>query len=183
MQKGDDIPIRIIRVADGDGLAVASGGWFRSLFTRQRRVRLYGIDAPEVDQPLGPESKAALNRICRVWMRMKVMDFDRYGRVVGLVYRSDPMQSLNRQMVAMGLAFYYRRYGGAQFGMKRAEEDARQARLGLWRNRSGGVRPWDHRAAQRAGPQPALSAGVLTAAVVILALLLLALALMASDFR
>ena len=182
MQKGADIPIRIIRVADGDGLVVAPGGWFWSLFTRQRRVRLYGIDAPELDQPLGPESKAALDRISRVWMRMKVMDFDRYRRVVGLVYRSDPMQSLNRQMVAMGLAFYYRRYGGAQFGIKQAEEDAQRARLGLWKTPSGGVRPWDHRAAQRTS-QPTLGGGFVTAAVVVLALFLLALVLMVGDFR
>ena len=150
MRKGQDLAVRVIRVADGDGLVVAPGGWFRSLFTRHRRVRLYGIDAPELDQPLGQESKVELNRICRVWMRMKVMDFDRYGRVVGLVYGDDPMQSLNRQMVATGLAYYYRRYGGAQYGIKLAEEEARQAGRGLWKLESGGVRPWDHRAAQRA---------------------------------
>ena len=180
MRKGTDIPIRIIRVADGDGLVVAPGSWLWSLFTRQRRVRLYGIDAPELDQPLGPESKVALNRITRVWMRMKVMDFDRYGRVVGLVYRSDPMQSLNRQMVAMGLAFYYRRYGGAQFGIKQAEDDAQQAGLGLWRDPSGGVRPWDHRAAQRTS-KPTLGGGFVTAAVVVAALILLAVILIATD--
>lgn len=180
MKKGNDIPVRVIRVADGDGLVVAPGGWLWSLFTRQRRVRLYGIDAPELDQPLGPESKAALNRICRVWMRMKVMDFDRYGRVVGLVYRSDHMQSLNRQMVAMGLAYYYRRYGGAQFGIRQAEEDARLAGLGLWRDPTGGVRPWDHRAAQRA-PASALG-GLVGVTLLVLTLLLIALVLMVAEF-
>ena len=182
MRKGDDIPIRVVRVADGDGLVVAPGGWFRSLFTRQRRVRLYGIDAPELDQPLGLESKVALDRICRVWMRMKVMDFDRYGRVVGLVYHSDHMQSLNCQMVAMGLAYHYRRYGGAQFGIRQAEEDAQRARFGLWRDPSGGIRPWDHRSAQRAF-RPPFGGSFVTVAVIVLALFLLALVLMVGDFR
>ena len=179
MHRGQDLPIRVIRVADGDGLVVAPGGWFRSLFTRHRRVRLYGIDAPELDQPLGVESKAALNRITRARMRMRVMDFDHYGRVVALVYGSDPMQSLNRRMVAMGMAFYYRRYGGVQFGIHRAEAEAKKARLGLWKSQSGGIRPWDHRAAQRAA-SPGTPGGAF--GLVMFALFLLVLIVVATNY-
>ena len=132
-----------IRVVDGDSIEARYKG-------QLARIRLYGIDAPELAQLEGPESAehlAALVRRSRTLV-MEVIDQDHYGRLVGLIYaeRSHRRNSLNLRMVREGQAYAYTRFGGAEFGMRPAERDAQAARRGLWRHGTdGGERPWDFR--------------------------------------
>ena len=105
MRRGDSFSVRVTRVKDGDGMIAVRLGWFR----RQREsleIRLHAIDAPEYDQPLGPESSRRLRQIAegkrftlKVWEPQ-----DPYGRVVGVLYNRRLEQSVNRQMVESGLA-------------------------------------------------------------------------------
>lgn len=145
--------VQILRVVDGDSVEVQYAG----LFTFRRRpfaVRLYGIDAPELAQPYGDEARRELESLVRRGgIRMEEIATDRYGRCVGLLYRrrKGRRQSINRDMVRSGMAYWYRQYGGRDLGFPEAEADAKSKRRGVWRERGGAQRPWDYRADQRRG--------------------------------
>ena len=67
----------VIRVVDGDTIVIEDAGGI------QTWVRLRRIDAPEMDEPGGPEAKAALEA---AWLgrQVRVTPYarDRYGRTV-----------------------------------------------------------------------------------------------------
>ena len=120
-----------IRVVDGDSIEALYKG-------QLARIRLYGIDAPELAQLDGPESAVHLESLVRrsITLVMEVIDQDHYGRLVGLIYaeRSHRRNSLNLRMVREGQAYAYTRFGGAELGMRPAERDAQAARRGVWRH-------------------------------------------------
>ena len=107
-------------------------------------VRLYAIDAPELSQPYGTEARDEMRRISRGSLRLDAVSSDRYGRVVGVVYRRNRKKSLNHAMVAAGLAYSYQRYGKLD-GIDDSEARARKRRLGVWKSGESQTRPWDHR--------------------------------------
>ena len=136
-----------IRVIDGDSVeGNYKGEWVR--------VRLYAIDAPELDQPGGPECAEHLSRMIGASgaITLEVMDVDRYGRKVGLLYpsASHKRNSLNLRMVREGFAYAYTNFGGADLGVRVAEMDARESRRGVcWTDSvRGGTRPWVYRREQ-----------------------------------
>ena len=138
--------VRILRVIDGDSLEVKYAGLF-SFLRKPFPVRLYGIDAPELAQPYGQESRKQLETLVRRGgVRMDVMATDRYGRTVGLLYRRRQAQSVNVEMVRSGMAWWYRRYGGRDLGFPEAEAEAKRRRRGVWRHGDRIRRPWDYRA-------------------------------------
>ncbi|MCY4557392.1 MAG: thermonuclease family protein [Chloroflexi bacterium] len=138
--------VRIRRVIDGDSLEVKYGGLF-SFLRKPFPVRLYGIDAPELAQPYGQESRKQLETLVRRGgIRLDVVATDRYGRTVGLLYRRRRAQSVNVEMVRSGMAWWYRRYGGRDLGFPEAEAEAKRRRRGVWRHGDRIRRPWDYRA-------------------------------------
>lgn len=130
---------------DGDSLEVARRRWF-NFFLKPKPfpVRLYAIDAPELSQPFGVEARERMRKIARGSLRLDVVNTDRYGRVVGVVYRRNRKKSLNHMIVAAGLAYSYQRYGKLD-GISEAEARARKRRLGIWKSGGSQTRPWDHR--------------------------------------
>ena len=146
--------VRIRRVIDGDSLEVKYAGLF-SFLRRPFPVRLYGIDAPELAQPYGQESRKQLETLVRRGgIRMDAMATDRYGRTVGLLYRHRRRgQSVNVEMVRSGMAWWYRRYGGRDLGFPEAEAEAKRRRRGVWRHGDRIRRPWDYRADLRRSRQ------------------------------
>lgn len=115
------------------------------------RVRLHGIDAPELDQTCQNANGAEWP--CGVWAtervrvayegrtaRCRPVDQDRYGRIVAncAVQGVDAGQVL----VGKGLAFAYRKYSLAYVAH---EQEARRKKAGL---HAGQVQePWQYRAA------------------------------------
>ena len=138
--------VLILRVIDGDSLEVKYAGLF-SFLRKPFPVRLYAIDAPELAQPYGQESRKQLETLVRRGgIRMDVVATDRYGRTVGLLYRRRRAQSVNVEMVRSGMAWWYRRYGGRDLGFPEAEAEAKRRRRGVWRHGDRIRRPWDYRA-------------------------------------
>ena len=139
--------VKIRRVVDGDSLEVKYGGLF-SFMRRPFPVRLYGIDAPELSQPYGPEARDELaSLVRRGGIRMEERAIDRYGRTVGLLYpRRRGREPINVAMVRSGMAYWYRRYGGRDLGFPEAEAEAQSKRRGVWKDGDRGRRPWDYRA-------------------------------------
>lgn len=139
----------VVGIADGDTLTLLTPE------RRQVRVRLAEIDAPEGHQPWGSRARQALSAmVFRKPVVVLVQDTDRYGRTVGTV-RVGRLDA-NAEMVRQGHAWVYRQYLRDR-SLLTVEEEARQARRGLWSlPEPERVPPWAWRRQQRSD-QPVLS--------------------------
>ena len=177
LERGQTIGVKVERVVDGDTVRGRRAGWWAWLAPGEAIVvRLYGIDAPESQQRYGHESTVALKKFLkgRGRLMLEAQDTDRYGRTVGLLYREGPgrEKSAILRMVQEGWAYAYTQYGGSELGFRQAERDAQQQKAGVWRNRGireGKDRPWEYRAAQRAGDRRRVKIRMLVVAVMLLA--------------
>ena len=129
-------------IADGDTITVLTSGKV------QIKVRLAEIDTPERRQPYGTAARQALaDKVFRQQVRVVVDAVDKYGRQVGYVYLGS--RNINREMVAEGHAWAYRRYLKDQ-GLLAIEDNARTAGLGLWGlSEARRTPPWRWREQQR----------------------------------
>jgi endonuclease YncB( thermonuclease family) len=136
-------------VYDGDTLRVQRNG-------EELKIRLCGIDAPEIEQPMGTESRDHLRSLINQGFedgRLIVLpvDQDQYGRTVAEIFvpleNTEAEIHLTSQMVLDGFAYHYERYSGGcpngQF-LAGAEEQARSQQSGVWANPNA-VKPWDYR--------------------------------------
>lgn len=130
---------KVTRVLDGDTIEV-------ELANGPIRVGLYGIDAPEKDQPVGKAATETLSHLVEgQTVLLEPFEQERYERMIATVYRDD--LDVNAEMVRLGYAWAYRKY------MKRAnvnlcslEYAARKAHLGIWsRPESDWLAPWEWR--------------------------------------
>jgi endonuclease YncB( thermonuclease family) len=101
-------------------------------------VRLYGIDAPELNQkcndgqgtsyPCGREALRALSELVTGQdISCRSRDVDRYGRTVAVCDAGG--LEINLEMVRRGWAVAYQRHG---FAYVLAERDARKSQRGMW---------------------------------------------------
>lgn len=136
---------KAISVPDGDTLEAMVDG-------RPARIRLHGVDAPELTQDHGDEARAALHRlVAGRQLRVVAIDVDRYQRLVAVIEVEG--LGVNERLLADGLGWAYRDYLGQTDAGGRycaAEGAARDARLGLWRDPpKRWDAPWNYRARQR----------------------------------
>ena len=142
-----DFTGRMVGVSEGDTITVLSKD-------KPVRVRLHGIDYPEKRQAFGNRAKQATSKLV-FGQTVTVRDLgkDRYGRTVGEVLLPDG-RSLNRELVKAGFAWWYRRYAPDNEPLKQLEQEAREAKRGLWVDphavspwewRIGKKRTWDYR--------------------------------------
>ncbi len=138
------------RVIDGDTIDVRLG--------QQRvRVRLVGIDAPELSQEQGRQVQQYLAGVIQGQpVRIALGDKDKYGRSLGEVFVTtiDPQTqtqsqvSVNALLVRTGRAWAYRYRGEVQYSeYGDFEAEARAAQRGLWSS-AGAVEPWQWRKTQ-----------------------------------
>lgn len=129
----------VVAVLDGDTADVL-------VDRKPVRVRLAEIDAPEKSQAFGTRSKQALAAtIFRQLVAVKTTGLDRYGRTIGTI--SVDGQSVNRMMVAQGMAWAYRKYL-VDRSLLDVEAAARSDRVGLWVD-SNPTAPWEWRKKKR----------------------------------
>ena len=131
----------VTRVIDGDTVQLAVGD-------AEKSVRLLGIDAPEIRQDYGVESRAYLNKLVGSRnVQMECIGSDRYKReICKIVFKG---ADINLRMINSGMAWHYKRYSGNQSASDRlkyskAEESAKVGREGLW-SQEIVVAPWDFR--------------------------------------
>ena len=123
---------RVTRIADGDTLTLLDA------MNVQHRIRLQGIDAPESHQAFGTQSKKSLSDLAFNKEVVAVCDkVDQYGRLVCKIMIGE--RDINLEQIKAGMAWHYKYYEDEQspedrelYG--RAENDARAARRGLWRD-------------------------------------------------
>lgn len=117
------------------GNAAASDG--DSLIVDGQKVRLFGIDAPELSQTCQRDGeawacgKAAQQQLAALVMTSPVqcrrVSTDHYGRVVAVCHAGS--EDLNRAMVENGWAIAYREYS---LDYEREETQAKIHGLGIW---------------------------------------------------
>lgn len=128
--KGAELVCTVKSVYDGDTLTA-------SCPEGEVKVRMFGIDAPEMGQePWGDRSREALRGLLprRDSVRLRVMDQDRYGRVVAQVVAGE--SDVGLEMVRQGRAVMYEQYNDS-LAYRQAQAEAKQARRGIW-EKSGG---------------------------------------------
>jgi len=127
----------VLKVVDGDTIYVRGE---ESVL----KLRLWGIDTPERNQPWGAEAADYVRSLAgRQFIKAEVLGIDRYERFVVIVTLPDG-NILNEELISAGLAWWYRRYAPDAAHLKALEEDARADGRGLW-SRPGPVAPWDWR--------------------------------------
>jgi micrococcal nuclease len=116
-------------VTDGDSIVVEEGGV-------AFRVRYIGIDAPEMEGGLLAEEARAANRALvegeTIVMIRDLSEADRYGRLLRYVFAGGIF--VNRELVRNGLARagYFPPDVACAAEFQAAEEEAHQAKLGIW---------------------------------------------------
>jgi micrococcal nuclease len=129
----------VTHVVDGDTADVV----FRET-NHKERIRLIGIDTPETKKPntpiecFGREASASLNALLpegtAVRVERDVEERDRYGRLLGYVYRANDGLFVNLEMVRAGMALPLTFPPNVMYTDKflEAGDAARTAQVGLW---------------------------------------------------
>lgn len=131
---------RVVGVHDGDSITILAAG------NEQLKVRLDGIDAPELKQPFSQAAKEALSSL----VFGKVVNFerlkkDRYGRTIAVV--SLGQTNVNLELVKRGFAWRYDAYSHDP-ELLAAQNAAKSAKRGLWSDPKP-IPPWEWRASKK----------------------------------
>ncbi len=118
-------------VVDGDTLVI-----------KKTQIRLFGVDAPEMNHPYGKKAKWALVSLCKGQkIRAEVTEQDTHGRTVAKCYLEDG-RDLSAEMVKLGLAIDWPKFSGGKYRSMEMPEarkklwlaNARQnGHMGLWK--------------------------------------------------
>lgn len=117
---------KVVRVIDGDTYIISSG----------EKVRMLGIDAPEMSTYFGNDAKQYLKHLIegktiRIQDDVMNQDKDRYGRLLRYTYLNN--QDINLRMVCDGYAIAYTRF---KFSKKSSythcQSTATKEKLGMW---------------------------------------------------
>jgi len=128
---------RCVDVPDGDGLVVEHAG-------QTYPIRLWGLDAPEWNQPFGSDAKTWLaNRCMASDVHLATVVQDRFKRYVAHVLDSR-YRSVCYDIVQAGLAWHYATFAPDAHVLEALQADAKRARRGLW-SAPHPVPPWTWR--------------------------------------
>lgn len=126
--------IKIIKIYDGDTITALTSQ------KEKIKIRLYGIDAPELKQPFGKASKRHLiDLISNNSLNINEKGKDKYGRTLAVLYNGD--QDINAQMVIDGYAWAYDKFSKDYVAF---QQNAQALKKGLWIDKNV-VRPSDFR--------------------------------------
>lgn len=128
---------KVVRVSDGDTITILD------TTKTQTRVRLYGIDCPEIGQDFGQSAKKYVSDlIAGEIVYIEIKDIDRYGRTVGIVWTGDSL-NVNLDLLKAGLAWHYKYFDKSE-EFAQAEHVAKVNKIGLWKQPNA-IAPWDFR--------------------------------------
>lgn len=129
-------------VVDGDTIYVKPDKNDKGARRKKFKIRLYGVDAPEMDTPQGVASRQTMIDILsksNFWTSCHVVTRDTYERYVAICYllpaanqRND--NNINLIILRAGYAFAYRRFltPDNYRDYLGAEQQAQNKRVGFW---------------------------------------------------
>jgi endonuclease YncB( thermonuclease family) len=133
---GDTVTAKVLFVFDGDSMRVRVG-------EVEREMRLWGIDAPEHDQPHADVARDVLKQaIVGQTVTADVITVDQFERLVVRMRLNE--QDVNLALITQGHAWWFRRFAANEQAYRLAEAAAKKARRGLWSDASPEA-PWDYR--------------------------------------
>lgn len=129
---------RVTAVHDGDTVSIRAES-FAGIPTRLERVRLIGVDAPELGQePWGRRSKRHLKKLISesnwiVRVELDVEKRDRYGRLLAYLWGKSG-RLINEELIAAGYALSYTVPPNVKYAerFRRARAGAEERKAGLW---------------------------------------------------
>lgn len=123
------------KIIDGDTVLIQAQG-------SHYRLRLLDIDAPELHQAFGKQSRRSLSQLCAgAKITVNTQGQDQYGRQLGHLY-CDGTEASQFQ-VAQGMAWFNARYS-TRTALQALQQQAQQQGLGLWQS-SEAMPPWQWR--------------------------------------
>jgi len=112
------------------------------------QIRLFGIDAPELDHPFGQKAKWALVSFCKgQTIRAEITHEDGHGRVVARCFLPNG-DDLSAKMVLSGLAIDWAKFSGGEY----AALEQPNVRKKLWladARQRGDMYLWERYSAQK----------------------------------
>ncbi|MCX8026729.1 MAG: thermonuclease family protein [Thermodesulfovibrionales bacterium] len=129
---------RVTEVHDGDTVSIRTSS-FWGLFVKTEKVRLIGIDAPELNQePWGKRAKRHLKKLISendwiVRVEYDIMQRDRYDRILAYLWGKNNTL-INEQMLLDGYAVLYTVPPNVRYVDKftKAQKIAQQQKRGIW---------------------------------------------------
>ena len=134
--KSDEYNGVVTRVIDGDSIIVKENGDLN-------KIRLRYIDAPELSQDYGEESKKFLqNQLLDKSVLVYTEYNDRYGRQLADIYIHNEIESIyiNAKMIKSGNAWVYKHNRKNEY-LINLENFARTHKSGLW-SKNTAIEPW-----------------------------------------
>lgn len=136
---------RVVRITDGDTLWVEVADQFDWI-----HIRFYGVDAPESAwpdmwpaQPFSAEAKKfIIEQVAGKQVTVRLKNDETYNRAVGEVFIGG--KSMSHALLQRGLAWWNRKYEPYDTVLRRLQEEAQAAKIGLW-SQENPVPPWVHR--------------------------------------
>jgi micrococcal nuclease len=143
--KEDEPFLQVKEVHDGDTVTIIVGG-------RPEKVRLIGIDAPEMGQkPWGRKSRDHLESLIsdagwKVRVETDVEERDKYGRLLGYLWSPEGTH-LNLVMLQNGYALLYTFPPNVKYvdEFRSAQREAREQEIGIWSQKGLREKPSDYR--------------------------------------
>jgi endonuclease YncB( thermonuclease family) len=123
-------------VHDGDTITLLSP-------KGKSKIRLLYVDAPELKQPYGEQSRDYLaQQVINKTIKIKYKYKDKYGRTLGELYLKEKL--INTELIRTGQAWAY----NTTKVNKALQEQAKSAKLGLWQEENPQP-PWEYRKRNR----------------------------------
>lgn len=117
-------PPRKLKVIEGSAY-VTDGD---TIVINKTQIRIFGVDAPELNHPYGQKAKWAMVKLCKgQTVRAEITDEDTHGRMVARCYLPDG-RDLSAEMVKQGLAIDWPKFSGGTY----SELETVDARKRLW---------------------------------------------------
>lgn len=142
---GSVVPKPVTTVLEGPAYVVDGD----TIKIQKKQVRLFGVDAPEINHPYGKKAKWALVSLCKGQrVRAEVTAEDAHGRTVAKCYLEDG-RDLSAEMVKLGMAIDWPKFSGGKY---RALE-LPDARKKLWladARQKGRMKVWEQYDAKQA---------------------------------
>lgn len=127
---------KINSIHDGDTINIINDDG------KKVKIRLYGIDAPEIKQDYGKKSRQCLeDMIADKKISYAVEDKDKYGRIVATIYADNI--NINYEMIKKGCAWSYFQYSKS-LRNELAQLKAKYNNIGLWAEDNPQA-PWEYR--------------------------------------
>ncbi|EOB5036985.1 thermonuclease family protein [Campylobacter upsaliensis] len=121
---------KVSRVIDGDTIELLAKENPYNHITKLK-IRLYGIDAPELKQAYGKEAKEYLSAlVLKQEVSLIIENKDKYERIVGTIFLKG--KDINKEMVKNGYAHAYESFSKKYLA---EQADAKMFKLGLWQDK------------------------------------------------